>query len=297
MQIALGSTNQSITLQVVDDSGLPVTGLVAATFPALVYALEGPDADVTVGALNDLAALTSAYNALGIKERAGGYYRFDAPDAMWAAAGSVRIWGEASGKHVLYPPIEVQGAYGTGTGANTVTITVNDGTNPIMGASVRLTKGSLTYLAQTNSSGQITFNVDNGTWTVAITEAGYTFNGTTLTVAGNVTQTYSMTQTSIVVVSPGFTTGYLTCYDQNGVIASGVSITASIVQAGSSDTAHSYASTNVTKTSDVNGLVQFQLVIGATYRFTRGTSGANYIVNVPLNAGSTYALNPLIGTP
>lgn len=297
MQVPLGSTNRSIPLQVVDDTGLGVTGLVAATFPSLFYALEGPFANVAIGTLNDLAALTDAYNALGVKERGGGYYRFDSPNGMYAAAGDVRIWGDDTGKHVLFPPIEVQAGYGTGTGANTVTITVNDGTNPIAGARVRLTIGSLTYLSITNTSGVVSFNVDNGTWAIAITAAGYTFTGTTLVVSGDTTHTYSMTQTSIVVVSPGLTTGYLTCYDINGNVASGVNIIATMIKAGSSDTGHAYTSATNTQTSDVNGLVQFELVIGATYRFTRGANGPPYVVNVPANAGDTYALNPLIGTP
>lgn len=299
MQIVLGSTNQSLDLQVVDDTGLPVTALDASTFPSLFYALRGPHADVSIGALNDLANLTDAYNALGIKERAGGFYRFDAPDAMFATAGDLRIWGETTGKHVLHPVIEVQGSYGTGSGAYTVALTVNDGTNPLSGASVRLTKGSLTYLGQTNTNGQITFNVDSGDWTVAITSAGYTFNGTALTVSADVTQTYSMTQTVITIVSPGFTTGYLTCYDSQGIIAQGIVIIAQFVQADVSDTGHSYSSATLSETSDASGLVEFSnLVIGATYRFYRGsTSSAPYIQTIPLNAGSTFALNPAIGTP
>lgn len=297
MDFNVGSINQSLDVLVVDDSGLELTGKVAVNFPAAFYSLSGPNANAAFPAFNDLASATAAYNPGGIFEKGQGVYRMDLPDGIFANLGVVRASCETSGFHVLFPWFHIIPAPNVGTGAYTVTLTVNDGTNPINGAKVRLTSGSQSYLGTTNTSGQITFNIDNATWTVAITAAGYTFNGTTLSVTADTTHTYSMTQTAITVVSPTFTTGYLTCYDQNGNVAAGIQIIASFVQAGSTDTGHSYASTSVTQTSDVNGLVQFQLAVGATYRFTRGTSGPSYIVNVPVNAGSTYALNPLIGTP
>lgn len=113
MIYALSSTSQSIDVQVVDDSGLAVTGLVAATFPALTYSLAGANADVAFPALSDLAALTTAWVAGGVKERGGGVYRVDAPDALFATAGVVAVRGEASGKHALAPRIDV-GAPQTG---------------------------------------------------------------------------------------------------------------------------------------------------------------------------------------
>lgn len=81
---------------------------------------------------------------------------------------------------------------GTGTGARTVTITVNDGDDAINSALVRLTSGVDTYTGSTNGAGVVTFNVDDATYTVSITRGGYTFAGASLVVNGDETQTYSM---------------------------------------------------------------------------------------------------------
>ena len=86
-----------------------------------------------------------------------------------------------------------------GTGARTVTITVNDGTTALQGANVRVTLNLETYVQATNASGQCTFNLDDGTWTVGITLVNYTYSGTTLVVNGNETATYSMTAAGIDV--------------------------------------------------------------------------------------------------
>lgn len=97
----LGSTSISVDIMIVDDSGLPVTGLVAATFPTLTYSLAGPNADVAFPALSDLATITTAYSSGGVKERGNGYYRLDVPNGAFTTGGVVTIRGEATGKHVL----------------------------------------------------------------------------------------------------------------------------------------------------------------------------------------------------
>lgn len=103
----LAATSQSIDIQIVDDSGLPVTGLVAATFPTLTYSLAGANADGAFPALSDLALITTAYASGGVKERGNGVYRLDLPNGVFTTAGEVRIRGEATGKHVLAPWIDV----------------------------------------------------------------------------------------------------------------------------------------------------------------------------------------------
>ena len=102
-------SNPILEIQIVDDAGLPVTGLVAATMPALNYVLVGANASTAFPTLTDLALITSAYFAGGVKERAGGYYRVDGPSGITANYGqTVRIEGEASGKHVLCESIQIQ---------------------------------------------------------------------------------------------------------------------------------------------------------------------------------------------
>lgn len=101
-------TNPILTVQIVDDTGLPVAGLVAATFPTLSYSFASNTASVAFPSLTDLAALTTAYSAGGVKERENGFYRVDGPTGLVATAGSVaKVEGEATGKHVIHPWIDV----------------------------------------------------------------------------------------------------------------------------------------------------------------------------------------------
>ena len=102
-----GATSNTLTVQIVDDTGLEVTGLVAATWPATKYVLTGPNASVAFPTITDLAAITTAFSAGGLKEYSNGFYRLDAPDAAFAVAGQVRILAGVSGKHLLCPEIIV----------------------------------------------------------------------------------------------------------------------------------------------------------------------------------------------
>jgi hypothetical protein len=180
----------------------------------------------------------------------------------------------------------------TGSGARTVTITVNLSGSPVEGALVRLTKAAETYLGTTNVSGIVTFNVDDGTWTVAITAANATYAGTTLVVDGNETATYSVTAIAVTPSSAPLRTGYLVCYDEDGVVESGVSVSLSCYYAP--DTGLAVDTTTRTATSDVNGLVQFtNLIVGAKYIITRGTQG-QYRFTVAAGSGS-FAITSIVG--
>ena len=106
-------TNPIIDIQIVDDTGIPVTGLVAASFPAISYVIGGANAAVSV-TLSDLALMTTAYTSGGVKELSGGFYRFDLPAAAVASVSTqVRLIGEASGKRLLCPTIDVIAAPAT----------------------------------------------------------------------------------------------------------------------------------------------------------------------------------------
>jgi hypothetical protein len=106
MIVPTEATGQSVDVQVADDSGLGVTGLIAGTFPVVKYSLAGANADVTVS-LSNLSALTDPWTSGGLKERGGGFYRLDLPDTAWATAGRVTVRGEASGQHLLCPAFDV----------------------------------------------------------------------------------------------------------------------------------------------------------------------------------------------
>jgi hypothetical protein len=93
---------------------------------------------------------------------------------------------------------------------------------------------------------------------------------------------------------PAQCTGYLVCYDEDGNVEAGVSI--SIRQtAASQTTGYAFDTATRSEVSDANGLVQFTgLWQGATYHAWRGTSETAR-VSVTIPAAATYALPVILG--
>ena len=188
-----------------------------------------------------------------------------------------------------------------GSGARTVAITVtDDADSPLADAKVRLTKGALSYTAITDADGLATFNIDDGTWTVAIVLAGYSFMGATLAVTADTEADYAMDSVALTASAPGLTTGFLYTYDEDGAIEPSVPVTAIIRQPPSGGAGAAYDATPRTVTSDGSGLAEFpNLFKGATYSFYRGdgTTYPQYTVVVPADAGDSYELPSVIGAP
>lgn len=165
------------------------------------------------------------------------------------------------------------GSLGTGTGARTVTITVNDGLAPVQNARVRVSEGVNTYTGLTNVSGVVVFNLDDATYTVAITKAGYTYAGTTLVVDGSETVTYSIT--SIIVTpaaDPSQSTLSITCYDENLAVEEDVEMHLTMVTIPDGDTGVSFDGKTKILTSDANGLIEVTVVRLAEYVIQRADS-------------------------
>jgi len=101
-----GATSQSVDVTVYDDSGLPVAGLVAATFPAVKYSRAGAYPDVAI-TLSDLALITSPHTPGGLKERGEGRYRLDLPDLIFNTASAVTLRGEQANKRLIAAEIQV----------------------------------------------------------------------------------------------------------------------------------------------------------------------------------------------
>lgn len=94
---------------------------------------------------------------------------------------------------------------GTGSGGRSVMIQVNDGTDPIQNAKVRLSLNAESYLSSTDVSGDTSaFGLENdGTWNIIISAAGYQSQVTTLAVAADIgsgEQIYSLTEN--IVTAP-----------------------------------------------------------------------------------------------
>lgn len=82
------------------------------------------------------------------------------------------------------------------SGDSMVTLTIDDGTDPVVGATVRVhnsgNTGNPLRTETTNSDGEVTFSIDDGTYKVRVSKSGYSFTvPETLTVSGATVDTYS----------------------------------------------------------------------------------------------------------
>lgn len=189
------------------------------------------------------------------------------------------------------------GGGGTGTGANTVTLTVLLAGSPVEGAKVRLTKGGESYLGTTSVAGQVVFNVDNGTWLVAITSPNTTFTGANLVVTGNQSASYTVTAISITPSAPGNVTGYWLVLGANGLPESGAVLSMQAVSVECGNPGLALDTAVRTTTSDGAGVAQFaNLTPGVRYQAWRGT-GAKLYVSIPLDASGSLELSSLLGSP
>ncbi len=276
---------QKLTLLAIDTSlNAPKTGD-AANITAYI---SGDDGVVTI--LGDVTATEkSATHAKGL-------YDFDLTQAE-TNYNKIVFSGISSTNNIqIVPvrewPIQVPVA---GIGARTVTLLITDLVAvPLQSAVVRVTKGLLSYVLTSDVNGLVTFNIDDGTWVVAITLANYSFSGAPLSVSADIaSQNYQLTPLSLVPSNPGLTTGYTYTYDVNGIIQSGVNM--SIIMDAVSGFGIANNKSIRTVSSDVNGLVQFtNLFKGQQYSLRRGNKGGLEIL-IPSNAGGTYLLPSVLG--
>ena len=186
---------------------------------------------------------------------------------------------------------------GAGSGARTVTITVNDGTTALQNAVVRLSEGLNTYRTLTNASGVAVFNVDDATYTVAVTKSGYTYAGTTLIVNGTETATYSMTAVSVTPpANQDLSAVVVLCLGTDFEAESGVTIDLRIVTFPSGSTNTAYPGLKQTATSNGSGIATLYAPKGSVCEWKRGkedswteiTIGSGDQTNVTSIIGSRY---------
>lgn len=163
------------------------------------------------------------------------------------------------------------GGGGAGTGARTVTITVNDGTTTLQNATVRMTEGANTFTALTNASGIAVFNLDDATYTVSITKAGYSYAGTTLIVNGTETATYSITQIVATPANAPLCAVTIPVRDQHGTALVGQPVDIRFNEFVTGATAEAIVlSPPPTQTSDADGNVVVNLYRQAKYTVIYG---------------------------
>ena len=171
--------------------------------------------------------------------------------------------------------VDAVNAAGAGQGARTVLITVNDGTDPLANASVRLTSGAGTWVDSTDSDGVATLNVDDDVYTVAITLNAFSFAGATLTVTADTTHTYTMTSFAITPSpDPGQTIAYGTIRDPDGAIQVGETITLRLITPPTGDQSVYSLEPFASEESDVDGIVRATLLRNAVYtaKYKAGTA-------------------------
>jgi hypothetical protein len=160
------------------------------------------------------------------------------------------------------------------TGSNTAVLTIQDGnSNNIVQCNVEVwdQANSAFYERQlTDSNGQVTFNIDDGTYTIRIHKAGYTFTNQTLVVDGNETATYTGT-----AFNPGTPSTPDACrvYDyvfdpEGGTPVSSLTATAEIVALPYDSGSMLHVGSSVTGTyNSSTGLIYWDIVQGATVKF------------------------------
>jgi len=291
--IAAGSTERAFTV-VQRSNGAPVTG---GTVNYYLLARSGAnagkwwrDSDQTWQAAETANPMTHL---------ADGHHEIDLTASPFTSglryleyvkeSGNLHV---PDGRHLIARDIN------PATGAYPVTITMDDGADPLEGANVRLTNGALSYVATTDVAGLAGITVDGGTWTVAITKAGYQFTATTLAVAADTAHTYSMTLTVTPTASPDQVTGFLTCFDEEGAVEEDAAISLTQTAVGEA-TGIGYDGTVRTETSDETGLVQFPgLFIGATYQVWRGNARRDAVsFTIPAGSPDPVEITSLIGSP
>ncbi len=185
---------------------------------------------------------------------------------------------------------------GAGTGARTVTVTVDDGATVLENATVRFTEGVNTFTGLTNASGVIVFSLDDATYAVSITKDGYSFTPTTKIVNGTEADTYSMSVVAITAPpNAATTTGTMTVYDEEGALEEGVTITVQIIDGPGTD-GIGYDSTEWAELSSALGLVEFAgIILGARYKIWRGILKPEGQTFTAPTTGTSFDLAEVIG--
>jgi hypothetical protein len=199
---------------------------------------------------------------------------------------------------------------GAGTGANALTISAIDGyTDPVESLSTRISKGAEVRPSRlTNASGETTYNLDAGTWTLVVSSplyilvgasgTGVTYDAETgaaqIVIAGTGPQSVTLEIESVVVTpsDPGLVTGVATVRQlgSDNPVA-GASIRVQMQRASATgivwvDVAYNFS-------SDESGILTItNMVPGASYRIGSGDQSA--VITVPVGASGTFEVDSVI---
>lgn len=265
---------------------------------ALTIRIDVPETGVMVnGTVNDAFTDTAA-NAFfsgTVAEDLVGYF----PYSIFRVAAIVQTgWlKRISGQAILvlddprdFPASLNEIAVATlGTGARTVTVAVLVSAVPLENATVRFTLGGETYSGRTNASGVVVFNLNDGTYTVAISKSGYSFAGTTMVVDGVETASYTMTSLPIAAAAGADECNVaVDVIDQFGDPYNGVSVSAVVGSSVTGADAAGILDRDAKSKLTVSGRATLTLIQGVTYTITfeKGHRSKSFSYLVPIAASA-----------
>ncbi|MEM6364424.1 MAG: cadherin-like domain-containing protein [Planctomycetota bacterium] len=180
-------------------------------------------------------------------------------------------------------------------GPNNVTITVDDGTNAVENATVRVSQGGQTESKQTNSSGQVTFTIDSATWTVSISANGFTGQTNALIVGGDASQTYSLELISVTGSEAPLSTVVVTCRDEQGQPQAGVEVFMAMINPPDSDSGNAFDGGPQSAVSAQDGVATLTGVRSAKYNVWRGDT--RHIKEITIDEADVTLAESWIGVP
>lgn len=266
------------TVAGVDDFKADLTGIALTT-----DLTSARDAILTEGAASWTTADVSGIDLTGVATEAKQDTIISAVAGVPAAVDSTLTAAHGAGSWVS--------SESSGSGAYVVTLTVDDGAVALVGAIVRVTDsgGVESFVATTDSSGEVSFSLDAATWTVSITKPFYSYPPSSLVVSGDTEDTLSMTQ---VVVStptdPLLCTVVIKALDEEGAAQEGVTITMTLRTVPSGSEGYAFSGDEQVELTGADGSAQFTAVRGATYDFSRGTGACRQMrrETLPLDQAS-----------
>lgn len=230
--IATGLYKASVTIPALN-AGDTVAMVVTATVAGVVGAGVVAQATVDTQRGADVASTLTAIKGVG-----------------WTDETLVSIQAAAEGA-------------GGGTGARSVVVTVTDGADPLEGATVRLTLSGVSYVLATDTSGEAAFSLDDGTYALAVSLAGWAFTPTTTAVNGDEAIAVTMTQVVIPApTEPDTCVVYTYARDIHGTAQASAPVLFRL-EAVDGLAGAAFDGDTLTATSAADGLVQVQLPQGA----------------------------------
>ena len=99
------------------------------------------------------------------------------------------------GSDTFYLPLNMDVGSTSGlVGPRALTVTVDDGTDPVESAQVRVYKTGQSETKVTDSNGQAVFGVVDSTWSILVTASGFSSAATNVTVSGDTEVSISLTE-------------------------------------------------------------------------------------------------------